>query len=164
MLTVEGDRTVEMLLESEFGEVAPALSPDGRWLAYQSNESGRPEIYVQPFPDIDDGKWQVSSDGGTNPVWSPDSRRLFYPADAGMMVAEVETTPTFNASTPTQAFGLANYRIGGGAARGYDIAPDGERFLVITSGATETAGEDPFNGMILVDNWFQELTERVPVR
>ena len=76
VLTVEGDRTVEMLLETEFATLVPALSPDGRWLAYQSDESGQNNIYVQPFPNIDDGKWQVSTNGGDDPVWSPDGRRL----------------------------------------------------------------------------------------
>ena len=71
VLSVDGDRAVEMLLETEFNELSPALSPDGRWLAYQSNESGDPETYVKPFPNVDDGKWQVSSNHGVRPVWSP---------------------------------------------------------------------------------------------
>ena len=97
VLTVEGDRTVEMLLETEFEEEMPALSPDGRWIAYQSNESGRSEIYVQPFPNVDDGKWQVSTNIGFDPVWSPDGRHLFFASfPFRMMVAEVETDPTFS--------------------------------------------------------------------
>jgi len=163
VFTVESARA-EMLFDSEFDRGSPALSPNGRWIAYASDESGRPEIYVQPFPDIDDGKWQVSIDGGRHPVWTPDGRRLFYAANVGMMVAEVETTATFDASAPTRAFGLANYRTGGMMGRrSYDIAPDGERFLVPKPVATETAGREPFNGMIVVEHWFQELSERVPV-
>ena len=69
MLTVEGERTVEMLLDSEVGEFTPAVSPDGRWLAYQSDETGTNQIYVRPFPNIGDGKWLVSTNGfGVTPV------------------------------------------------------------------------------------------------
>ena len=118
VLTVEGDRTVEMLLETEFGEEVPALSPDGRWIAYQSNESGRSEIYVQPFPNVDDGKWQVSTNLGFDPVWSPDGRHLFFATvPFRMMVAEVETEPTFSPGTPTEAFDLSAYRMAGGGRR-----------------------------------------------
>ena len=167
VLTVEGDRTVEMLLETESASDAswspePALSPDGRWLAYQSNESGRWEIFVQPFPDIDDGKWQVSTNGGYDPVWSPDGRDLFYlEVPERIMVAEVETDPTFNSGTPTEAFDAVPYALFG--PRYYDLAPDGERFLMTKAGVTQTEGEDRFTGMIVVENWFEELKERVPV-
>ena len=163
VLTVEGDRTVEMLLETEFQEVVPALSPDGRWLAYQSDESGQPQIYVQPFPNIDDGKWQVSTGGGFDPVWSSDGRNLFFiQLPARMMVAEVDTDPTFDRGTPAEAFGLMDYELGGGARR-YDIAPDGERFLMRRATGTQTVGDDAFTGLIFVENWFEELKARVPV-
>ena len=158
VLTVEGDRTVEMLLDTEFEEEAPALSPDGRWLAYQSNESGQPNIYVQPFPNIDDGKWQVSTNGGGDPVWSPDGRHLFFLTfPPRMMVAEVETDPTFSPGTPTEAFDLSAYAMGGGGRR-YDFAPDGERFILRRPEGAQTPA-----GLIVVQNWVQELTERVPV-
>ena len=163
VLTVEGERTVEMLIESEFTERAAVLSADGRWLAYQSDESGQFEIYVRPFPNVDDGKWQVSTGTGSHPVWSPDGRRLFYVVDANrMMVVEVGTDPTFNWGTPTEAFGGSNYELRGGPVRGYDVAPDGERFLVRIrrSGAD---GDEAFNGLIFVENWHQELLERVPI-
>ena len=163
VLTVEGDRTVEMLLETEFEETTPALSPDGRWLAYQSNESGEEQIYVQPFPNIDDGKWQVSTNGGVDPVWSPDGRQMFFfELPIRLMVAEVETDPTFNPGTPIVAFDGSAYE-GGGGARGYDIAPDGERFLMRRAIGTQTVGEDAFTGLIFVENWFEELKARVPV-
>ena len=165
VLTVEGDRTVEMLLETEFQESVPALSPDGRWIAYQSNESGEPEIYVQPFPNVDDGKWQVSTSGGFDPVWSPDGRQLFFISggqQGHLMVAEVETAPTFSRSTPTQAVSLAALFVGFGGRR-FDLAPDGERFIALSrGGGSQAAGDDPFTGLIIIENWFQELTERVP--
>ena len=163
VVSVEGDRTVEMLLDTEFEEEEPALSPDGRWLAYQSDESGQPNIYVQPFPNIDDGKWQVSTNGGGDPVWSPDGRHLFFRTGAlAMMVAEVETDPTFSPGTPTEAFDMSAYEIIGGGRR-YDLAPDGERFLLRRSGGAQTSTGDPFEGLIVVQNWHQELLERVPI-
>ncbi len=165
LLTVEGDRTVEMLLESEFEEETPALSSDGRWLAYQSDESGEPQIYVQPFPNMDDGKWQISTNQvqAFDPVWSPDGRQLFFRAASyQMMVAEVGTEPTFNPGTPTEVFGTGIYT-GGGGGRRYDLAPDGERFLMRKPGGEQTAGEDAFTGMIVVENWFEELKARVPL-
>ena len=127
VLSVGGDRTVEMLLDTEFEEQTPALSPDGRWLAYRSDESGQGNIFVQPFPNVDDGKWQVSTSGGADPVWSVDGRRLFFvELPTRLMVAEVETAPTFSPGTPREAFSLPG--IGRGGARRYDLVPDGERF------------------------------------
>ena len=81
VVTVDGEPTVEILLETEFQEEAPAQSPDGRWLAYQSDESGQPEIYVKPFPNVDGGRWQVSTNGGYRPVWSPETTVVLSPTD-----------------------------------------------------------------------------------
>ena len=162
VLSVDGERMVEMLLDTEFLENVPALSPDGRWLAYQSNESGREDIYVQPYPNIDDGKWQVSTTGGDGPVWSPDGRRLFFSEFPRFMVAEVETDPTFSRGTPTEIFDLSAFLLGRG--RHYDLAPDGNRFVVRTPIATvQTSDNAFFNGLIFVEHWFEELTARVPV-
>ena len=163
VLTVEGDRTVQMLLETEFRERSPAVSPDGQWIAYTSDETGRNEIFVQPFPNIDDGKWQVSTSAGAiDPVWSPDGRHLFfYEPGSRIMVAEFETDPTFSPGTPTEAFTLSGLNLSGGGRR-YDLAPDGERFVVRRAGGAQTAEEDGFDRLI-VENWHQELTERVPI-
>ena len=166
VLTMEGERTVEMLLDAEFTEVDPALSPDGRWLAYLSMETGTPLIYVQPFPNIDDGQWNVSLSVGVDPVWSPDGRELFYRGRTDLMVAQIETEPTFSSRTPEPLFSLSGYGIGGGAATGrrFDVAPDGDRFIVRKPGtAGQTSDDEPFNGLIFVQNWHQELLERVPV-
>ena len=164
LLTVERERTLEMLIETTFTERKPALSPDGRWLAYESNESGRFEVYVRPFPNVDDGKWLVSTDSGFGPLWSPDGTRLFYLELNNMMVVDVETDPTFNSGTPTEAFGGASYALGGGGeSRDYDIAPNEERLLVRTHQATGVDEKGAFSGLIVVQSWFEELTERVPV-
>ena len=167
MLTIEGERTVEMLFDAEFDEGSPELSPDGRWLAYVSDETEAELIYVHPFPNIDDGLWRVSPDSGNNPVWSPDGSELFYRNAEGinrnaeginLMVAQVEAEPTFRARTSEPLFSIRGYRFGGG--RQYDIAPDGQRFLFIKDNTGQVAGQSQIN---VVLNWFQELTERVPV-
>ena len=165
VLTMEGERTVEMLLDAEFREAAPALSPDGRWMAYDSLETGTPTIYVQPFPNIDDGLWNVSLGFGVYPVWSPDGRELFYRGRTDLMVAQIETEPTFSSRTPEPLFSLSGYEIGGpGIGRRFDLAPDGDRFIVRKPGTAEqTSDDDPFNGLIFVENWFEELKARVPV-
>ncbi len=164
VLTMEGERTVEMLLDADYGEREPALSPDGRWLAYYSDETSEPLIYVQPFPNIDDGQWRVSPDFGADPVWSPDGRELFYRSgDVGdVMVAQIETEPTFSAGTPEPLFSVSGYPSPTG--RAFDLAPDGSRFLFGTSGTAETTTNDePFNGLIFVEHWHEELLERVPL-
>ena len=167
VLTMEGERTVEMLLDAEYAEAEPALSPDSRWLAYYSDETGTPLIYVRPFPNVDDGLWNVSLDFGVSPVWSPDGRELFYRGRAGqdLLVAQVETEPTFSPQNPAPLLSLRSYAIPGGpeGARTFDFAPTGDRIIVRTSAtAGQTSDEDPFNGLIFVENWFEELTERVP--
>ena len=169
VLTMEGERTVEMLLDAEFNETHPALSPDGRWLAYLSDEAGEPRIYVKPFPNVDDGRWNVSLGNGRFPVWSPDGRELFYTSPAAMMVAQIETDPTFSSGTPEPLFSLSG-RTGGEqmvgsllGGRRFDLAPDGDRFIIRTSGAPEQTDDDAPNGLIFVENWFEELKERVPV-
>ena len=164
VLTMEGERTVETLLDAdEFSEYSPALSPDGRWLAYVSTETGTPLIYVRPFPNIDDDQRRVSADFGVHPVWSPGGRELFYRGRTGaeLMVARIEMDPTVSAGAPEPAFSLSGWEVGGG--RQYDLAPDGGRFIFRQVQATgQTSDADIFNGLILVQNWVQELTERVP--
>ncbi len=159
VLTVDGDRTMELVLDTEFREAEPAISPDGRWIAYDSNESGQSEIYVRPFPDLDDGKWQVSAAGGFDPVWSPDGRELFFLSSSEFMVARVETEPTFNAATPESLFIRTGFAASAG--REYDIAPDGERFLFLRGQGGQVA--DGNLGLVFVQNWFEELRARVPV-
>ena len=165
MLTLEGERAISMLVASEdYTEQNPALSPDGRWLAYVSTESGQFEVYVRPFPNIDDGKWQVSTRSGRSPVWSPDGSRLYYDDQDSqrrlIMVSEVETSGTFTPGTPTEAVDVTGYSSLGG--RPFELAPDGERFLVRKPAGVGSADDD-FTGLVVVLNWYSELLERVPV-
>src|SRR5713226_8076394 len=106
------------------------LSPDGRYMAYASNESGRSEIYVEPVPGPG-GRWQISTDGGEQPRWSRLGREIFYRNGTKMMVVAVETSPRFVAGRPVELFDLGMDR--GGAVPGYDITPNGQMFLMVKS-------------------------------
>ena len=164
VLPMEGERTVEMLLDGEFQESSPALSPDGRWLAYMSNETGEPLIYVQPFPNIDEGQWRGSPANGVFPMWSPDGRELFYWTSTGnLMVAPVETEPTFSARTPEPLFSVTSPQAFDFGGRQLDLVPDGDRVVVRKFWTAAQTSGDTFVGMIVVENWHQELLERVPI-
>ncbi len=170
VLMMEGDRTHEMLFDAGFSGGEPALSPDGRWLAFY-RELGNDltaTIDVVPFPNVEDGRWSVSQGSGpiiVQPVWSPDGRELFYRSDTDLMVAPIEAEPSFSIGTPRPLFSLSDYKSGLTAeeARLWDLAPAGDRFLLLSPAATQSTGNQPFNGLIYVDNWFHELLERVPV-
>ena len=170
LLRLDGDRESEPLIATSFSESLPAVSPDGRWLAYQSNESGRSAVYVRPFPNIDDGKWQVSPGAGFSPVWSRDGRELFYiapgPDGRAMMAVGYAGDPTFTPARPERLFTLPDHIDFGGAFRQWDAAPDGERFVMLRETEEDTTGNDPRQGpaeLVYVGNWFTELVGRVPI-
>jgi len=158
LVTLDGEETVTWLLTTTFAERSPEASPDGRWFAYESDESGTSEVYVRPFPDINDGRWQISTDGGSEPLWSRDGRELFYRAGNAVMAVSIETEPRFAVSSPSVVFEgpyLAGVGVGG---RAYDIAADGDRFLMIKPVDDSTAAPQ----FIIVENWFEELKRLVP--
>ena len=148
------------LLADAFEERYPAPSPDGRWLAYASNESGGWEVYVRAYPGLD-RKQQISRDGGSMPAWSPDGRELFYMTpeaidrEYAIIAVDVSLTPSFRASAPRELFrGRFLYA---NQLRTYDVHPDG-RFLMI-----EDDEERPTHGSVrIVLNWFDELERLVP--
>ena len=162
-LAMDDERASETLIETEFQDRFPEISPDGQWIAYESNESSQNEIYVRPFPNVDTGRWQVSRGGGRKPMWAPDGRELFYrrPDDSAMMVAPIETEPTFSPGNPEVLFEARSFPVPGGPRR-FDIAPDGQRFLMIKEGGTTSEDAAP-SQITVVLNWHQELLERVPV-
>ena len=92
------------LLQERFLEGSPMLSRDGRWIAYRSDETGSLEIYVRPFPNVDGGKWQITTNGGAAPLWAPSGRELFYQRGDSMMVVPIETEPTFTHGKPQVLF------------------------------------------------------------
>jgi serine/threonine-protein kinase len=135
-------------------ELGPALSRDGRWLAYSSDESGRNEVYVVPFPSSGDAKWQVSTSGGVSPRWSHDARELYYGHDGGLMVVDVQFAPSFTFGEPRALLPAGEFNTGGFLDASYDVAPDG-RFLVMRylSGVEESR-------LVFVQNFFEDLKER----
>ena len=134
------------------------LSPDGRWLAYQSDETGNSQIYVRPFPAVDEGRWQISSAGGDEPLWSRDGRELFFRGRSGeMMTVRVTTAPTFSAEAPRALFPAGEYARSA-SYRGYDVSPDGRRFLMLRP-IVDSVEAAP-NRVVVVDNWFEELRSR----
>ena len=132
------------------------FSPDGHWLAYISNESGRWEVYVQPYPGPG-GKRQISTEGGDEPVWAKNGKELFYREGNKMMAAEITPQPTFRAGTPTLVFEGQYFRDIVPSEANYDITPDGQRFLMIQTGEQEAATK-----INVVLNWFEELKRLVP--
>ena len=143
---------------TEFGESNAEISPDGRWLAYQANASRQDEVYVQPFPLVDRGRWKISTAGGTEPLWSPDGRELFYcrvdegtGGDHECLQAGVKSLVVAGAYF-------------GGPGRSYDISRDGQRFLMMKA---RIDPDDPLAGLrqiVVVQHWLEELKQRVPTR
>ena len=163
VVTLTGERSTETLLSTEFDETNAALSPDGEWVAYQSDESGRFEVYVRPFPDADSGKTPISAAGGTAPVWSRDGSELFYWEEDRLVAVPVSTIASFSRGTPVVLFETTNFLGGAGAAPGrtYDVAPDGRFVMVKTAGDAMEQTQAPQITVVL--NWSQELLERVSV-
>jgi serine/threonine-protein kinase len=151
------------LLTTQFQEVTAALSPDDKWLAYGSDEGGSFEIYVRPFPDVNAGRFQVSTNGGAQPVWSRDGRELFFfAASEELMGVTVGPGPAWNASAPRQVVPRGYFRGNFAAASTYDISPDGKRFLMI-KGVEKTPESNPVT-LVVVQNWFEELKRTVPLK
>jgi dipeptidyl aminopeptidase/acylaminoacyl peptidase len=165
---MEGDHARKPLLNQDYQEIQPKISPNGRWIVYASNESGKGEIYVRSFPDVNQGRWQVSTGGGDSPLWSPDGRELFYLNGDAVMVVSVTTEPSFNIlGTPKVLFrGTYVSAMPGPDGTPWDIHPDGKRFLMMkppaSTGATPVAAGPRKINIVL--NWFEELKQRAPVK
>jgi hypothetical protein len=144
-------------VRTPFNEGSPIFSPDGRWLAYISDASGRHEIYVQPYPGPG-GRLQISTEGGTEPVWSRNGRELFYRSGDKMMAVEIDTRSSFSAGKPKSLF-QGSYLPAPALLANYDVAPDGRHFLMLKPGGEEQAPTQ----VNLVLNWFEELKRLVPV-
>jgi serine/threonine-protein kinase len=161
------------LIHSPFAENNAEISPDGRWIAYQSNESSRDDIYVRPFPNVDASRTLVSGDGGTRPLWSRDGRELFYvrgtsPDPVQLYRVPVRLAPGFSAGTPQLLFEGAYYAIASPAARGrtYDLMPDGKRFVFIKESKPQSASIEPAGSgtFEVVLNFLDELRRVAPVQ
>lgn len=154
------DGTTQALIDGQGHQGRSSLSPDGRWIVYQSNENGREEVFVRPFPETEDGKWQISRTGGLRPQWGPDGKEIFFLGGGNMMAVDVESDSGFSAGIPTALFSRAAYVIG---ALGYSVSPDGQRFLVkkpVTRSSADDAANQP--SLVVVENWSQELERLAP--
>jgi dipeptidyl aminopeptidase/acylaminoacyl peptidase len=156
------DRKMQPFLQTHAAtfEDAPQFSPDGHWMAYASDESGRREIYVQPYPDPG-GKWQISTDGGNEPQWNRNGREIFYRDGDKMMAVDITTTqPGFAAGKPHELFEGNYLKNSSGYARpNYDVSTDGQRFLMIKAIDEGRAATTQIN---VVLNWTEELKRLVP--
>ena len=152
VIPIDGDAAPKLLIQSPADEAHPAVSPDGRWIAYQSNVSGRWEVYVQPFPDLS-GRWQVSTQGGVSPLWSPDGRELFYRHERAVIGVPVTPGTAFRYGNPRVLFEGAYVReqFGPGSSRSYALATDGQRFLMMKE------DPPPPTQIIVIANWAEEL-------
>jgi serine/threonine-protein kinase len=163
LMTLDEGRRVTPLVNSTFNEKNGIVSPDGRWLAYDANDSGQYEIWVRPFPNANSEKWQVTTTGGTRPLWSPNGQELFYVAPTGaVMRVGVERGGSWAVTTPTVAVKEGYFTTQGGfPARSYDITPDGQRFLMVkTTGSSDRSTAPP--RLVVVQNWVEELKRLVP--
>jgi serine/threonine-protein kinase len=163
-----GDRKTRALIHTNANEMTPEFSPDGRWLAYVSSDSGRNEVYVQPYPGPGE-RHQISTNGGEQPAWNGNGRELFY-VQAGafnsgsgattLMSVSIATVPAFLAGAPEAVFESVDLRVAWG--RSYDVAPDGRRFLLTLN--KEAPTNLAATQMIFVQHWFEELKRLVPTK
>jgi serine/threonine-protein kinase len=150
LMSLKGDGKPRALVNSTFDETSPAVSRDGRWLAYVSNESGVHQVYVRPYPSMA-GRWQISSDGGVEPLWGPNGRELLYWNGTKLMSAEFRATSSFDVVRQTTLFEMDHVDNTNHAT--WDVFPKGDRFVLARSLAE---GDRTF----VVVNWFEELERR----
>ena len=159
---VTGNHNVTPLIQSPSAERNGILSPDGRWLAYEAGDSGQFEVYVRPYPNVNGGHWQVSTGGGTRPLWSGTGQELFYVSPAGaIMRVAVGRSASWAATTPETVVKEGYVTtLGAFLGRSYDVSPDGQRFLVLKS-VSESAAPPQ---LVVVQHFDEELKRLVPTK
>jgi Tol biopolymer transport system component len=163
LLRLGTDVDAAPLIAAEGEQISPELSSDGRWLAYDSSESGRLEIYVRPYPNIGDSRTQVSTNGGRDPLFSRDGTELFYWVDPGtIMSVAIETGPAGDLVAGLPRIIVQGAYIRENAARQYDATSDGSRFVVLKRTAAATASDAEPTRIVVVQNWFDELMQLIP--
>jgi serine/threonine-protein kinase len=150
------DSDPRALVATRAHEVSPALSPDGRWLAYTSDETGRQEVYIRPFPNIDDGKWVVSTGGGVTPVWSPTGRELFYMSGRALMSVAVKVRGQDLSAAPPERLFDGPFETG---SPQFDISPDGSYFAMVEADLDARPTH-----IHVVLNWIAELKGLAPAK
>jgi eukaryotic-like serine/threonine-protein kinase len=157
MLSLGGERKPKLLLGAPYNERVPMISADGKWLAYLSDESGREEVYVQSFPEPG-GRWQISTEGASEPMWARRGGELLYRVGTRLMSVNIATTPAFVAGRPKLLFDQQFVDNSGRA--NYDVSPDNERFLMV-----EAVGQQkPSTQLNVVLEWFAELKRLAPIK
>jgi serine/threonine-protein kinase len=149
-----GDTTRKPFVTSPFNDYGPRFSPDGKWVAYMSNQDGANQIYVQGFPE--GARHKVTAAGGTAPVWSPDGKRIYYQSDNRLWVATVTTSPSF-AVTSRDSLLEGNYELTVPVHANYDVTPDGKNFVLLRRSSSD-------NPIIVVTGWRRELRARTTVK
>jgi Tol biopolymer transport system component len=164
MLTLDREHRLLPVVQAESIAQNGVISPDGRWLAYESDETGRFEIYVRPYPDVKAGRWQVSTGGGNQPLWNRNSVELFYLTPTGaLMSVPISRGTGWNTGVQTKIFERPYTHGNQSAAQTYDVSLDGKRFLMMKPlGDSQQPGIAPT--LIVVQNWLEELRQRVTVK
>jgi serine/threonine-protein kinase len=155
-LHLEETATAQPFIETSFSELQGVFSPNGRWIAYRSTESGRSEVYVAPFPGPGP-KRLISTESGIEPLWSRDGQELYYRSRAKLMVVSVQTEPSFQAGTPRVLFEVPQMNRSG-LWRTYDVTPDGQRFIMSQN---PEGTQEPLQ-IVYIPDWFEELKQLVP--
>jgi serine/threonine-protein kinase len=158
LLPLEGDRKLKPLLQTRFDDARARVSPDGRWIAYTSDETGRGEVYVRAFPSLE-GKTQVSTAGGGQPVWAKRGDELFFRTPDAMMTVRVQPGASFSVGPPRKLFDGRFYSKGPNTG-GYDVSRDG-RFLMVKDAPVAQSATGTLASLIVVVNWLEELKERI---
>jgi Tol biopolymer transport system component len=160
VVSMNGDRKYEPLLQEEYQEREPQISPDGRFMTYASNKEGDLEVYIRMFPEVNERVWKVSTDGGNNPLWSPDGDMLYYRDKDAIMAVTVQIDPDLKLGTPQTLFKGPYVTVGTTIGTSWDIHPDGKKFLMMKPTGSGRLLPRKIN---IVTNWFEELKEKVPV-
>ncbi len=154
VLPMKGEREPQSFLATQFDERHPMFSPDGKWIAFTSNQSGQDEVYLKPYPE-DGGIEQISTGGGREPLWGHGGNELFYRNGNTMMLVPIQTKPTMSAGLPRPLFEGSYVYDSPDFTSNYDLSPDGQRFLMVEELEVGTQ-------INVVLNWFEELKRLVP--
>ena len=163
MLTIDEDIRWQIFLEDKYIKTTPQFSPDNEWIAYTSNKSGRNEVYVRSFPEAEEALEQISTDGGFSPLWSPNRSQLYYRNGDHVIAVTYDIKRGFKVVNSEVLFQDTYYSSAPPSDSLWDIHPNGKRFLMMKEAATDSKADKSRLRIDIIQNWFEELKERVPV-